>query len=181
VAKPPVSNLSGPDLGEKLNRAMKAYTEINDQVDEINDRAEKINRNVERFTGNKTVSSYGGSKSGIQITVRRLDVAVRKSNGKHWDAGSGKPDLRVTIKKKGAFRGFKGITSQKEDTYTTTFNETIVGADKGDELFVSVSDGDLAGSDYIGETSFTINSEMIRQGRVTLIFDQVEELVLDLK
>ena len=122
-------------------------------------------------------TSFGGSRSGVQITVKRVDIAARKSNGEAWDLFGGKPDPRVYIKRK-VFLGGKGHSKTVQNNFTFNTNETILGGKKGDTLEIEVFDMDELKNDLIGRTELELDASTIRRGRVVLSFGQVDELVL---
>jgi len=114
-------------------------------------------------------------KVSADLIVRSVSVLSTKSNGKPWDSGDGKPDLKVEIN---AGRFSTLTTSVSSNATYASFNKEKLRVSEGDVLSITVYDQDAFSDDVVGKYRKTITADTLRQGTATWSFDRVSSLVV---
>lgn len=115
------------------------------------------------------------------LRVRQCTVFSTKANGKPWDIGGGKPDLKVLISKT-EFFGKEVSTKKVANTYSTDFNQTTLKVAVGEAIQVKVIDVDLSNPDTIGTFNLVISQEILALGRFEIPrFGRVSSLKFELE
>ncbi|QDU52976.1 hypothetical protein Pan110_53580 [Gimesia panareensis] len=115
-------------------------------------------------------------KDSADLIIHSVSVSSSKSNGKSWDGGNGKPDLKVSISK--GFADSHTTNAGSNSTYAS-FNNEKLRVSEGDTITIKVYDQDAFADDLVGSYTKKITALTLRQGRVTWSFDQVTALVVE--
>lgn len=117
------------------------------------------------------------SKLAADLIVKSVSVAETKKDGSPWDAGGGKPELKVIIDK-GVFGASLNTGAGSNSTFES-FNNKKLRVAEGDTIKIKVYDQDAFDDDLAGSYEKKITAETLRQGRITWSFDQVTALVIE--
>lgn len=109
------------------------------------------------------------------LLIRSVSVYPEKDNGSPWD-DSGPPDLKVRI---AGGSGGTYTTRTQQDTTSATYNVKATRVAEGDEIEISVLDGDLVADDTIATYTKQITAATIQAGTVNWTFGRVASLVLE--
>jgi hypothetical protein len=111
----------------------------------------------------------------VDLIIKSVTVYSDKDNGSPWD-DSGPPDLKVRIV---GGSGGSYTTSTQQDTTSATYNVKATRLAEGDEIEISVLDGDVFADDTIGAFTKQITADTMQSGTVNWTFGRVASLVLE--
>lgn len=111
----------------------------------------------------------------VDLIIKSVTVYSEKDNGSPWDE-SGPPDLKVRIV---GGSGGSYTTSTQQDTTHATYNVKATRVAEGDEIEISVLDGDVFVDDTIGVFTKQITADTMQSGTVNWTFGRVASLVLE--
>jgi len=122
-----------------------------------------------------TVQYTPPARKEVDVIIHSVSVYAEKDNGSPWD-DSGPPDLKVRI-----VGGSAGsyTTSTQQDTTNATYNVKATRVAEGDEIEVSVLDGDVFVDDTVGSFTKQITAATMQAGTVNWTFGRVSSLILE--
>ncbi len=163
-----------PVINGGRSNADQLFDQFIQLAEDVNDIAEAYDENVKPVV---SAIKKARAKNAYRVYLESIDVAARKSNGKHWDSGKGAPDLIVRLKVK-TFGGDSFKASVVKNSYFNTYDEMSVRAKPGQTIEISVYDDDAFSNDFVGSYRLDITKDLLKRGQTDLSFGQVESLVL---
>lgn len=122
-----------------------------------------------------TVQYEPPARKEVDLIIRSVSVYPERDNGAPWDE-SGPPDLKVRIVG-GSAGSF--TTSTRQDTTNATYNVKATRVAEGDEIEISVLDGDVFVDDTIATFTKIITADTMQSRTVNWTFGRVASLVLE--
>ncbi len=163
-----------PVINGRQSNADQLVDQFIQLAEDVNDIAEAYDENVKPVV---SAIKKARAKNAYRVYLESIDVAARKSNGKHWDSGKGAPDLIVRLKVK-TFGGDSFKASVVKNSYLNTYDELSVRAKPGQTIEITVHDDDAFSNDFVGSYRLEITKNLLKRGQTDLSFGQVESLVL---
>jgi hypothetical protein len=130
---------------------------------------------------NLSTLARAGEKNAMRLILVSVKVKETNKDGKSWDIDNGKPDLCVRIKNLSDTSAKEFTSATKDDTFEAKYDAPTFLVTDGAILEIEVLDKDAAIDDSVGKTKYTITKERMKDGNVTLSFDQVTALRLEFK
>jgi hypothetical protein len=133
------------------------------------------------LAGRITWSEDKPADGALRVVLKAVKVAATKANGQAWDVNDGRPDIVVSMKNASDRTQKEIVTDEKTDVVEATYDAGMVLVSAGQKLTIKVEDKDLAANDLIGETTYEVNADTLKKGKVTLNFGKVTDLTIEFR
>jgi hypothetical protein len=118
----------------------------------------------------------------VHIILHSATVKPLRADAKPWRSGDRKTDIVVKIKNASQPGQREFASPELKNVFSGKWeNVSTVTANVGDELRIQVVDHGAIKDAMIGEATFKLSANMVRQGKVDFQFGQVESLVLEFR